>query len=180
MELEFSLSKSDFTTYHLFLLSQTEGFQKKRKNNWILTPVFCVIIGILLLLYKGSIFLMIFLAFGIFWVIFYPLYSRWYYKLYFFRLIGKQYKSRIGLTGRVEIKNREIYLSDKTGETNINLREINNIIVIKTHVFITFNSGMTVILPKDKIDSFHLESFIQELEKLTNIIRTDMHEWEWK
>ena len=180
MELEFSLSRKDFINYQLFLLSRTEGFKKKRKNNWILPPIYCVIIGILLLFYKGLLFLMIFLVFGVFWIIFYPFYSKWYYKFYFFKLIGKRYKNRINLAGRVTIKDREIHLSDETGETDIEVKEVKELVDVKNYVFVTFNSGMTIILPKDKIDSIHLESFVQELEQLTNITRTDMPEWEWK
>lgn len=180
MELEFSLDRLDFINYQLFLLSQTEGFIKKRKNNWVLPPVFCVIIGLFMLFYKGPLFMMIFLIFGIFWVIFYPLYTKWYYKFYFFKLIGKRYKNRIGLAGRVAVKDKKIHLSDETGEQNIELKEVKEIIDVKHYIFVVFNPGMAIILPKDKIDSFHLGNFIQELEEQTGIARTDMYEWEWK
>ena len=73
---------------------------------------------------------MIFLVFAVFWLGFYPFYSKLYYKFYFFKLIEKKYKTRIGLTGRVTIKDKEIYLSDETGETNLELKEVKNIIEI--------------------------------------------------
>ena len=180
MEFEFALGKSDFVTYQLFMLSQVEGLKKKRKSNLYLPIVYCLIIGVVLSVFKGPVYLVGLVTMALAWFLVYPFYSKFYYRQYYSRFVKKHYKSRIDLMSRVSIKDDLIYLSDESGEASLEIREIKNISEIKTHIFVVFNSGMAIILPKDKIDTFRIETFVQKLEQQTGVARTSMPEWEWK
>ena len=77
MELKYSLEKKDYLTYQLFQASQSETVKKRRRRSWLFIPALYLVIGVLLNFLLSLSSMIIFIAFGLIWLLFYPRYSRW-------------------------------------------------------------------------------------------------------
>jgi hypothetical protein len=180
MELEYTLEKSDFLTYQLFTASQSKSTKNKRLFRWLAIPVLYILLGIILYCLREIAFLIAFVTIAIIWFAFFPAYSRWKYKKHFSKHIDEHYKNRFNILCKTVLTEEEIQLSDKTGNTSIKLTEVENIFVISSHVFIKMNSGVSLLIPRDKVDSRILDTFISKLEKSAKIKKTNMTGWKWK
>lgn len=175
MELKYCLTKSDYLSYQLFQASQSRRLRKIKLLTWFLIPILYIVIGI-----TGLVNLIISISGSILWLVIFPYLSRWAIKNNYSKLIDEQLGTTIDRTSKINLENSQIILSDETIDRKINTSEVSDIAETKNHVFIYLQRGISIILPKDQIETKLLYLFLSDLEKQTNINKKEMLYWKWR
>jgi hypothetical protein len=122
-----------------------------------------------------------FLAFGIAFFFAFPLYQRQYYKNHYDRFIAENYKTRFGQTSAVAFGEEVIATSDITGETKINLTEVESTTETGNYFYLKLRAGGHLIIPKYKLNN--VNEVREELKKICSRLMISFIEdldWTWK
>lgn len=122
-----------------------------------------------------------FLIFGVITMIFYPLYERWHYKNHYSRFIAQTYKNRFGQIANITFAEAGIETKDITGESRINLTEIENVTETGNYFYPKLRRGENMIIPKSKLGDVDIVR--NELKQLCERLNIDFIEdlnWRWK
>ena len=153
MTLEFELNEQDFLDFQLFTASQSRRINKRKRNGWILVTG-CFIIISVFFYSEYNVFLAVY--FGIVAIIsglFYPKYFIWRHKKHYKTFIKENYSCRIGEINHIEIDDQVIFSKNKTGESTLNISEIEKIDETEKHFFVKIKGGLAYIIPKYKIQN---------------------------
>jgi len=181
MTIEYTLDKGDFLTFHLFSASKSERIRKTRTRNKIMLPL--VYLGISIILYfieSIELAIIIFLS-GFLWIFIYPFYERKRYVKHYKKFIDENYKNRLGKPGNLKFEGDYIHSKDFTGEAKMYLSELDELNEIRDYYYLKFNSGVSLIIPKRKIDNIEsLDQFLNELATRLRIKHNVELNWRWK
>ena len=153
MTLEFELNEQDFLDLQLFIASQSKRINKRKRNGWMFLTG-CFIIVSIFFYSEYNIFLTVY--FGIAAIIsglFYPKYFVWRHKKHYKTFIKENYSCRIGERDHIEINNQVIFSKNETGESTINISEIEKVDETEKHFFVKIKGGLSYIIPKYKIQN---------------------------
>jgi hypothetical protein len=174
-----TLDENDFITQLLFSASKSKRIKYKRKRGWLILVIGALCFGCLFLSTGNTFGEYYSFAAAIVFLIFYPLYERWYYKRHYTKFVKETYKNRIGIPCEMELDNKLITTSDKTGEAKLNISEIEEIYEIADYIFIKFKINSSLIIPKAKVE----KSFIEKIENIAHLqsipILKEL-DWHWK
>jgi hypothetical protein len=181
MTLTYQLDQIDYLQHQLFLASKSERIKKKRTISWIIVSISIFLVSLIFYRNNNSILFYCFLGFGIYTSIFYPLYQRQQYRNHYAKFIAENYKYRFGQIANINFSENAIETIDATGESKINLSEIENITETGEYFYPRLKSGGHLIIPKSKIiDVSQVRtSLINICEKL-NINFIEDQNWKWK
>ena len=153
MTLEFELNEQDFLDFQLFTASQSQKISRKKKRGLILwTPLF-IVLSVFYYFDYNNFMAMLFGVLAIVYGLFYSKLFVWQYKRYYKTYVKENFSYRFGEKAYVEINNQTIYVKDKTGETTINVSEIEKIDETEKHFFVKIKSGVSLIIPKNRIQT---------------------------
>lgn len=181
MKLEYSLEKNDYVTFQLFAASKSCGIIKKRRNNKIILPLIYLGLAIISFLIEGIGLSIIFLIIGLLWFLFYPAYERKKYFKHYDKYIEENYKNKFGKVETLYFEEDYVLYKDYIGEGKLFLSEVEELNEIGKYFFLKFNSGVSLIIPKVKIDN--LEQFSQYIKSLVSRLNRKHKielNWEWK
>jgi len=153
MTLEFELNEQDFLDFQLFTASQSKRINKRKQNNWMLTTGCFIIISISFYLQRNIILTVYFGIAAIIYGLFYPKYFVWRHKKHYKTSIKENYSSRFGERDHIEIDNQVIFSKNKTGESTLNVSEIERVDETEKHFFVKIKGGLAYIIPKYKIQN---------------------------
>ncbi len=177
MKLEYKIEENDFLDFQLFTASKSERINKKKKNGWLSLTIGAIIVGVYFYLNQNILMAIYFGLVSLACGLFYPKYFKWRYKKHYKAYITENYSKRFGLTEIIEINDDFILSKDKTGEGKIKLAEIEKIDETGNHFFLKVSTGMSLIIPKDRISSPNILRV--EFEKLGLKINNERN-WKWK
>ena len=180
MEIEFSAEKEDFLVHQLFVSSRSKYTLSRRKRNRILIPVLYLAMAGLLYALNMKAASIIFAIVAVLWFFLYPLYSRWLYKRHYARHIDEHYKGQIGKKGKLSVTEEHIGLVNEASDSKVKLSEVKNIFELPAHFLIQLESGVSLVIPKEKVASDLLCKFIEKLEEFTKMKRKDETNWKWR
>jgi hypothetical protein len=181
MTLTYTLSQDDYLNHQLFTASLSNRVKRQRKRSRIIWFIAFLSLAWLFYLKKDNFLAYYFFIFTILYILFYPYYSRWYYKRHYKRFVNETYKNRFGKISSVIINEEQIQDIDEGGETKILVSEIENIYETSEYFFLRLKSGLGLIIPKHKVDNVHLLK--HELKTISNKQHIDfieMQNWKWK
>jgi len=122
-----------------------------------------------------------FWGFGIISFLFYPLYQRKHYKNHYEKFIDDTYKNRVGITAEITFDDFAIHTTDVTGESRINLSELENVTETGDYFYLSLKTGGHLIVPKSKIGNVpELRVKLKELAGRLNIEFIEDLKWKWK
>ena len=153
MTLEFELNEHDFLDFQLFTASQSKRINRKKVNGWIFVTLFFIGLSVFLYFDYDGFFAIYFGVTAIVCGLFYPKYFVWRYKKHYKTYIKENYSYRFGEKAYIEINNQTIFAKDKIGEGTINISEIEKIDETEKHFFVKMKSGVSLIIPKYKIQT---------------------------
>ena len=183
MNIHYSISETDYLTHQLYTASKSRQIIKKRTRSKILFPLFYCLFA-LWGLFKGQYILaVIFFTLALIWYVFYPLWENRYYRKYYQTFIKENYEKKCGITTELSFGNDCISLKDYVSEGKIQTSEIEAINEIPSLILIKLKSGISIILPKDKIMDAEVDTVITRLKELTahlNINYNHEPDWHWK
>ncbi|MEO6232539.1 MAG: hypothetical protein ABJB11_12080 [Ferruginibacter sp.] len=181
MTLTYQLDQNDFLQHQLFLASKTDRIKKKRTKSWLIVSGAMFLLGFLFLQSDNSFLFYYFLAFGIVTLLFYPLYQRNQYKNHYAKFIADTYKNRFGQTANIHFGENAIETNDVTGESKINLSELESITETGDYFYPGLKTGGHLIIPKLKISD--VSQLRQELKQLCQRLKINFIDdiiWKWK
>jgi hypothetical protein len=171
VKLTYTLDKSDYLAYQLFVADQSPRNRKRRRRLRIVIPLIYVVLGILLDLAGMRITALILVGIAAIWFVSYPVYLRLIYRRHYGGHIDENYSQRLERETSVELKNGELVFSEPTGGGWVKLSEIDRIVEVPRQTFVHFKTGTAVILPRTRLDAVSLETFVAELEARTGLSR---------
>lgn len=180
MEIEYNLSIEDTFTSALFVTSQSPVVKKRRRREQYIYPaVYLALLGTLFYINNSLKGILITIIITSLWISFYPYLSKFAIKRKFFKNSGKRTKTGIQTTVKLKTGKEDLTLSDPSGESKISASEIDKIIEIKNYFLIRMNSNAHLIIPKNQLNADTLDSFINQIRKLTKADIINMTDWKW-
>jgi hypothetical protein len=181
MKLEYTLEKSDFVVFQLYAASKSDRIKRKRFRNKIIFPLIYLALGLISLLINDITLCTFSILVGSIWYLFYPKYERNRYIKHYQSYIEENYKNRFGKSETIEFENDAILSKDYTGESKLYLTEIEELNEINDYFFLKFNSGVSLIIPKNGIlSSEPLDQYLVDLSTRLNIKHGIDLDWKWK
>jgi hypothetical protein len=181
MILTYTLDENDFLQHQLFAVTKSKRIKQQRRKSWLGISVTFLLLSLMFYQSENNIMACYFLLFGLTSVFFYPLYQKRHYKNHYQKYIIDAYKNRFGQLVNIELKNESIEINDITGETKINLQNIQNITETKDYFYLEVKTGGHLIIPKSQIANVDsLRELLKELcNKLSIEFISDL-DWKWK
>ncbi len=177
MTIQYTLDESDFLNFQLFTASQSKRINKKKRNGHLLLPIGAVI-GAFIFFQKENISMTLyFIVVAILVGLYYPKYFIWRYKKHYRSHINEVYSNRFGLTEILTLRDTELIVSNKTGESKIHTNEIEKIDETSDHFFLKISNGNSLIIPKRELNK--QMDFKNKLKEIGFSI-IDRTGWSWK
>lgn len=181
MTLRYSLDQNDFLQYQLFAASKSDSIKKKRIKTWLILSGFWLLFSFVFYVRHDTLLFYVLLAYAIAIFLFYPFYQRRHYKNHYSKFIADTYKNRFGKTLNITFTELALETNDITGESKINLIQIENVTETSGYFYLKMKTGGHLIIPKLKIDN--VEDVREELKNLSAKLSidfiTDLN-WKWK
>jgi hypothetical protein len=118
-----------------------------------------------------------FIAFGIIWYFGYPFYSKHRYQRHYVKHIQEHYQNRIHLPVQMEIEKDFILAVDKTGDSRVNIDEVEALISLPHTFLIKLKTGVSFVVPKDHVEE---KEMLVEVFRNMDIEVRDETDWHWK
>ncbi|MEO5890891.1 MAG: YcxB family protein [Ferruginibacter sp.] len=181
MTFTFTLTENDLLQSQLFIASKTARIKRQRVKTWLVYSIAILLIG--LMFYQSGNIVMTYycLIFGIIFLCFFPLYQKSYYKKHYQRFIADTYKNRFGKTTTINFTEQYIETIDITGESKINLQEVENITETSNYFYVKMKTGGHLVIPKQKPGN--IEQLRQEFKSICGKLSVhfiDDLTWRWK
>ena len=173
---EYQIQEQDFIDFQLYTASKSESIRRKKRNGWIGLTLGSAVLGIWCFWVDARSMAIYFGLVAVLVLLFYPTYFMWRYKRHYEKYINTNYKGRFGETVIAEIHPDHIFTKDRTGEGKIYLSGIDHISETPKHLFASISSGMSLIFPKENINS-------QQLKEEFAAAKIPIHDeldWKWK
>lgn len=177
MKLRYNLENEDFLAFQLFTSSKSARIQRKKKRNWLLLSLSSFILAICFYINDNYVMTIYFGVVAVLVGLFYKQFFNWRYKKHYVNVIKENYGERIEVEdSEIEITEEFLKAKDRTGDSKIFNKEIKQIIETSNHFFVNVSSGVSLIIPKKKIENINLVK--QQFVNL-NIPIIDELAWKW-
>lgn len=177
MEFTYKLESIDFLKYQLFTASKSKQIAKKKMYGWLVFTLAAALFALYCYFNNSTALGVYFGVIAAVWGLFYPKYFSWKYYKHYKSFVTKNYESRFGKTTRVTFSKTHIIATDDSGEGKIKLTEIANVNETSQHLFISFLSGASLIIPKNEL--VNLNELKEHLTKIGCSINREL-DWRWK
>ncbi|MFV0481537.1 MAG: YcxB family protein [Campylobacteraceae bacterium] len=181
INLTYFLDENDYLEFQLYTASKSKRVKKMMLFDKLVLPLIYTVIAIAgYVLNLNVIFYLSFVVLAILWFFLYPKYNKFRYKKHYLFSIREHFSKALNEEITLLLDDKFLKTSTKSANSSINTSEIECINEIKNHIFIKLNSGVSIILPKDKIED--ISAVINELEKLSqslNITYNKELDWNW-
>jgi YcxB-like protein len=181
MTLTYNLDKEDYLNHQLFIASISDRIKKQRRRSRIVWSIAFLSMAWLFYQKRDNFLAYYFLAFGILYMLFYPYYSKWFYRRHYKRSVTETFKNRFDKLSTVTIDDKYIHDVTDSGETKISISQIEKIYDTGDYFFLRLGPGDTLIIPKLKISNADLvKKELKEIAAKLNVDLIEMKDWRWK
>ena len=181
LTLKYSLDANDFLSHQLYVASKSAQVKKRRMRTRLVVPIIYVLIGTFLFFQKKEIFAILFLVFALCWFFLYPLRDKNLYRKYYQKFIQENYKERIGRKTEISFYDDHIFSKDIGAEGKIQMSELTEIIELQDVFLIRLKTGVSVIIPKNKIPNpKEIAKYLKNLANKLKINFNQENDWVWK
>ena len=176
MKINYKIEDKDFLYFQLFTASKSERIRKNKNRGWLLLTTGSAVIAIYFFLNLNIPMTVFFGLVSAICGLFYPKYFKWRYKRHYKTHITENYSKRFGQTEMLEITDNYIFLKDKTGEGKVNLSEVEKVDETNNHFFLKISTGMSLIIPKGRIDNS--DKLRTEFKRVGLTVNNEQN-WKW-
>jgi hypothetical protein len=177
MEFTYKLDANDFLQYQLFTASKSKKIAKKKMYGWLLFTLAAAIFALYCFFNDSTSLAIYFSVIAGGWGLLYPKYFNWKYVKHYTDFINKNYKNRFDKTTKISFSKEYIIATDDSGEGKIKVSEVVSVNETSPHIFITFLSGASLIIPKRELHNN--EELKNSLVKIGLTINNELN-WIWK
>ncbi|GET23325.1 YcxB family protein [Prolixibacter denitrificans] len=155
MEIEYTLSRTDYIEFQLFAATKSETIRKSRRKARSRLPIIYLILGTILLVLADKVFSILFYLIGVLWYLLYPTLSKKRYLRYYEKYADENFKNRFDTLIKVSFPDDQelIETVDLEGESKFKTSQIEKIFEINRFFYIKMKSGSHLIIPKYKIEN---------------------------
>lgn len=180
MNLNVKISSKDYLTFQLYIASKSPQITKKRRRTRLVVPILYTIFAISLFIIGSPFLAAGFAAFALLWFFLYPLWEKKKYEKYFQTVIQENYKNRIEVEIKIEIRDEHIFTASGGREAKIAINEIKEIVELKDLFLISLDVTQAFVLPKDQLKELvSIKSELKELAKKVNVEYKEELKWQW-
>ena len=172
-----TLTADDYIAFQLYDASTNPIKRKKRRRGYFRLIVIFAGASIISLIKENDFFFYYFLTVTLISICFGNVYLGWRHKRHYTKFVENAYSGKDNELVRIEIGPDKIFISDKTGESNLNITAIVQSSETAKHFFIKISTGPTLIIPKTEPT---LNEDISEMIKSHNILYVPALDWRWK
>jgi hypothetical protein len=181
MTLTYKLEQNDYLQLHLFVASKSARVNQNRKNTWLIFSVIMFFLCGIFYENNNRVMFYYFLIGGVGVFISFPRYQRYYYRTYYNDVVSDIYKNRFGQIVNMKFMDNTIETSDVTGESKINLTNLENVTEAGDYFFPKLKSGGHLIIPKAQDGNTNeLRNVLKEICHRFNIEFIEDLNWKWQ
>lgn len=182
MELVYSLEQSDYLNYHLYRASTNERIAKKRHRSRLIVPIIYLALGVILFLLNNPFLSSAFIVVALAWYFFHPMYSKEKYFKNYKSFSAENSAAMVGKKVSVKLTTDSLMAQDYTGESKLNLGQIDGIVEIGANYFILLKTNHSVILPKmnQGENLKNIKAFVEQLSAQLELPIIDRLDWVWE
>jgi hypothetical protein len=180
MELKYHLVLEDFLTHQLFQASKSKRIRFKRLRNWLLPVLLYGISAAAFFLAQNKTSAITFFLLALFWLFFYPWYSKLHYRNHYRKHLEEHYTHRIGVSGTLKQDEENLYVEEESSDGRISYKLIQSIIELPDLFLLKLKNGSGLMLPKKRLEKDDLASFLKGIVKNTGLKIIDETSWKWK
>jgi hypothetical protein len=180
MKFVYSLDEYDYLQYLLFDASQSDRIKKRRRRSWIVNSLTLLCLSFLFSRSENRFLTWYFLIIGLLAACLFPFYLRWRYKKHFKRFVQDTYRSRFGEISTIIFQEEYIETFDITGNSKINLSEIELINETGEYLYLKMKRGGRLIIPKSKIEYNELREELVKMATRLNVKFISELNWKWR
>ena len=181
MKIEFTIDKRDFLIYQLYTASKSGKIRKIRSRLTYLISFIYICLGVLFLAKNDPKISIVFFSISILWYLLIPIYIRKRILHNYSKYIDAHYANRYGKKATFIFEEEYIESKSIMGETKFKISDIISLDETGDYCYIRFSSGVSIIIPKRKIENFSAlrEKLDQIIAKLKITPAFDIN-WTWK
>lgn len=173
---QISINEEDYLNFLLFNADHSPEIRKKwNRSLWINSAVF--LIGAIFFLIRGDkIMAFYFVALVILYALFHQRYIKWRYKRHYRNHVKNNLSERLGQSIDFDLTETHLYTKDRSSESNVDLKEVNEVIETVSMFFIKLGTGVGFIIPKREITDV---SYWKNMFKQRGLKVSDHTDWKW-
>ena len=176
MKIDYNIEKEYFIDFQLFTASKSERIRKNKNRGWIILLILFIFLFINFYNNGNIGFAIYFGIISIICLLFYGKYFKRNLRKHYEKFVTENHTKRFGQPVSLEINSDFIYTKDKVGEGKISISEIENVSETQNHFFIKISTGVSLIIPKKKIQNSNEINRQFESLKIPIIDETN---WKW-
>jgi hypothetical protein len=181
MTLKYSLDLNDYLQFQLYTASKSKRIKNKRLKSLLIVMGMFLMLAVLFFQKDETVLMYYFIGCSVLSLIFYPLYLRNHYKKHYQRFIAENYKFRFNEECVITFNENTIETIDRTGESKINVSEIEEIAEVNNYIYLKMKTGGALIVCKDKVENPHkVREFFKTLTQSLKINYDTELNWKWK
>lgn len=174
----FSLGVDDFLVYTLYNASVSRILQRRRiRMRWFVFVIYTLLGAWLLLSDRVWIGGLVFIVFGVLWLLFYPRYSAFRYKKIYRRIVEEQTRSRIHKPYEMQLHEEYLFMRNATSESKVAYDGIEELLLLPQHYLLLLKEKSGLVVPRTAIsESEEFERFFTGKK----VPFRAMEGWKWK
>ena len=181
MTLTYTLNENDFLQHQLFNSSKSKRVKSQRRKTWIIYSLAMFFLSFMFYQSGNNFLTYYFLIFGFIFIFLFPLYQQWYYKRHYQKFVRETYKKRFNKISTITFNDNNIETLDRTGESKINLSEMDEIEETGGYFYLKMKTGEQLIIPKLQIKNIEdLKDKLQEIAEKFKVNFVSDLMWKWK
>lgn len=163
MQISYFFDKQDHINFLMFNTVKDGRFTRRRL---FMMLCFLIVFGILFFMQKDYFYIFLAIAFAI---IFFP-YSRLMYKRGFKKHTDMRFEDNICWRGTISLEENELSITSDDSKVIWKYSKVKKLYETGKYYFIGSKTEEYIIMPKDKIDTDILKSFLSELKLKTSLV----------
>jgi len=180
MTLNFIITEEDYLQSRLFISSKSKTVKRTRKKSWLFLTGAFFIASLVSFLPQDTFFGYYFLIITILTLLFYPQYQKRVYKRHYKKYVNENLKHHFNESATITFNADSVEMTDKTGFTQVNITEIDQITEIEKYFYLRTKSNQYLIIPKDRLNELdNVKLFFLSLAKQLNIEFISELNWKW-
>lgn len=148
----FSLGIDDFLVYTLYNASVSRILQRRRlRMRWFVFVIYTLLGAWLMLSDRVWIGGLVFIVFGLLWLLFYTRYSAFRYKKIYRRIVEEQTRSRIHKPYEMQLHEEYLLMCNATSESKVAYEGIEELLLLPQHYLLLLKEKSGLVVPRAAI-----------------------------
>ncbi len=174
----FRLSEDDFLVYTLYSASESKMVRRRRmRMRWLVSALYTGMGAWLSLAREVRVGGLVFAAFGLLWLLFYPRYSAWRYKKVYRRIVRGETKDRVNKTYEMELGQEQLLVRNELSESKISYSGIGEVVVLSGHFLLMLREKSGLVVPRRDVPE---PAAFLDFFRGKSVAVLQREDWRWK